>query len=158
MPKEERLLWSGMRTAADLRKEAGIKLELNKDSLYKPINRTPIIFAPLTVPEKLTKQLPFSSRPKNIMNPQNKPKRPKLTNPMDRKASSLINELSLIQKNMFTTRKLKRKKEAEEYNIKLKKIEEAQNAKRKVNQKKMYQKLGRFQKPKHHTGSTVDNE
>jgi hypothetical protein len=38
-----------MRTVAELRREAQVPIPVNKDSLYKPIERLPRIFNPLRV-------------------------------------------------------------------------------------------------------------
>ena len=45
--------WVGMRTVAELRREAGIGAPRNADSLYRPIERAPRRFNPLKIPRAL---------------------------------------------------------------------------------------------------------
>jgi ribosome biogenesis protein BMS1 len=56
--------WQGMRTVAQLRRRAGIGAPREGDSLYKPVDRVPKVFAPLRVPKPLQAALPFKSKPK----------------------------------------------------------------------------------------------
>ena len=53
-----------MRTVGQMRKEMGLKPPVQKDSLYKPIERPIKKFNPLKIPRSLEKNLPFKSRPK----------------------------------------------------------------------------------------------
>jgi ribosome biogenesis protein BMS1 len=57
--------WTGMRTVAEIRRERNQAIPLNKDSLYKPVERAPRVFNPLRVPRNLQAALPFKSKPKN---------------------------------------------------------------------------------------------
>ena len=41
--------WRGMRTVAEIRREKNQAIPVNKDSLYKPIERAPRVFNPLRV-------------------------------------------------------------------------------------------------------------
>lgn len=56
--------WKGMRTVYQLRKDASVGIPVNKDSLYKPIDREERHFNPLKIPKKLEAKLPFASKPK----------------------------------------------------------------------------------------------
>lgn len=47
-----------------LRREAGTGAPVEKDSLYKPIERVPRVFPALRVPKSLQSELPFKSKPK----------------------------------------------------------------------------------------------
>jgi hypothetical protein len=42
-------VWRGMRTVAEIRREKNQAIPVNKDSLYKPIERAPRVFNPLRV-------------------------------------------------------------------------------------------------------------
>jgi ribosome biogenesis protein BMS1 len=45
--------WVGMRTVAELRREAGVGAPRDADSLYRPIERAPRRFNPLKIPKAL---------------------------------------------------------------------------------------------------------
>ena len=57
--------WKRMKTVGELRRETNEKFKVNKDSLYKPIERAPRKFNPLKIPKSLQKALPFASKPKD---------------------------------------------------------------------------------------------
>jgi ribosome biogenesis protein BMS1 len=56
--------WQGMRTVAQLRRVAGVGAPRETDSMYRPVERVPRIFAPLKVPASLQAALPYKSKPK----------------------------------------------------------------------------------------------
>merc|ERR1712146_384546 len=56
--------WEGMRTIAQIRKDTQTPIPVEKDSLYKPIERAERKFAPTRIPLQLQKELPFASKPK----------------------------------------------------------------------------------------------
>lgn len=67
-----------MRTIREVREAKQLPIPLNQDSLYKPIERAPPIFAPLKISKKLEGALPYASKPKNFMGKKvtkNKPAR-----------------------------------------------------------------------------------
>ncbi|CAI5450370.1 unnamed protein product [Caenorhabditis angaria] len=55
--------WIGMRTVGKIRHELGLGVISKKDSDYKPISRPDFEPAPLHVPPKLQKSLPFKMKP-----------------------------------------------------------------------------------------------
>lgn len=56
--------WTGMRTVAQLRREQGLPVPVNTDSVYRPVERQPRVFNRLQVPRALQAALPFKSKPK----------------------------------------------------------------------------------------------
>ncbi|KAJ4723627.1 ribosome biogenesis protein BMS1-like [Melia azedarach] len=102
--------WQGMKTVAELRREHNLSIPVNKDSLYKPIERKPKKFNPLVIPKSLQAALPFESKPKDIPSR----KRPLLENrravvmePHERKVHALVQHLQLIRHEKMKKRKLK---------------------------------------------------
>lgn len=55
-----------MRTTAQLRRALQVPQEVNKDSLYKPVQRVRREFQKLKIPAKLQEALPFASKPKQL--------------------------------------------------------------------------------------------
>uniref|UniRef100_A0A8R1DFS4 Bms1-type G domain-containing protein n=1 Tax=Caenorhabditis japonica TaxID=281687 RepID=A0A8R1DFS4_CAEJA len=55
--------WIGMRTVGNIRFELGMGVPQNKDSDYKPIARKEFESAPIHLPPKLQKSLPFKMKP-----------------------------------------------------------------------------------------------
>lgn len=64
--------WAGMRTVAQLRREQGLPVPVNTDSIYRPVERQPRVFNPLHVPRALQAALPFKSKPK-VEKPRRRP-------------------------------------------------------------------------------------
>lgn len=65
LPKEAKSQWHGMKTLGQLKREKGIKAEVNEDHLYKPIERQAPNFRPLMIPASLQRSLPYKDKPKN---------------------------------------------------------------------------------------------
>ena len=65
-PLEDRTSWKGMRTVGEIKREANIKNEVNKDSLYKEVKREAKVFKPLQIPRNLQADLPYNFKPKFI--------------------------------------------------------------------------------------------
>ncbi|KAJ8572985.1 hypothetical protein K7X08_009496 [Anisodus acutangulus] len=107
-PREQ--TWQGMKTVAELRREHNLPVPVNKDSLYKPIERKLKKFNPLVIPKQLQKGLPFASKPKDIparKRPLLEDKRAVVMEPHERKVLANIQHLRLIQYEKMKKRKLK---------------------------------------------------
>lgn len=61
----EKYVWRGMRTTAQIKRDANIRNDVNTDSLYRPVARENTVFQPLKVPKKLQQALPYHLKPKN---------------------------------------------------------------------------------------------
>ncbi|XP_061353794.1 uncharacterized protein LOC133298512 isoform X2 [Gastrolobium bilobum] len=107
--------WKGMRTVAELRREHNLPIPVNKDSLYKKIERKPRKFNPLVIPKSIQEGLPFASKSKDI------PKRKKpllevrrargvVMEPRERKVHALVQHLQLMNNEKMKKRKLKEEK------------------------------------------------
>ncbi|KAF6264611.1 hypothetical protein COO60DRAFT_73335 [Scenedesmus sp. NREL 46B-D3] len=92
--------WVGMRTVAELRREAGVGAPRQPDSLYKRIERAPRVFNPLKVPAKLQAALPFKTKPK-VEAPRKRKtleqKRAVVLDKDEKKAATLLQQLNAIR-------------------------------------------------------------
>lgn len=123
--------WKGMKTVAELRRELNLPVPINKDSVYKPIERKPRKFNPLVIPKSLQAELPFASKPKDIPKKRRKPlesKRAVVIEPHERRTLTLIQHL---QRMRHDKEKKRKQKEQEK-----RKALEAQKAKEELISKK----------------------
>ena len=89
-----------MRTVAQLRREKGIGAPVNRDSLYKPVERAERRFNPLKVPKALQARLPYKTKPKSEAPLKRKTleqKRAVVMDRKDKKVHSLIQMLNTIR-------------------------------------------------------------
>lgn len=130
----EKAGWLGVRTTAELRREAGIGAPRESDSLYRPINRGPRKFNPLKVPTSLQALLPFKSKPK-LESKRRKPtleqRRAVVLEPAERRKVTLLQQLNAIRNKKAELRRAQR----ERSKVKLGKRQEAEEAWRTVHNK-----------------------
>ncbi|KAI3956649.1 hypothetical protein MKW92_035621 [Papaver armeniacum] len=102
-------VWQGMKTVAELRREHNIPIPVNKDSLYKPIERKPRKFNPTVIPKALQAALPFGSKPKDLRPKKKIPgKLPAvIMEPGERNIRGLVTQLQLLRKEKMTKKKQK---------------------------------------------------
>ncbi|KAK9865724.1 hypothetical protein WJX84_006856 [Apatococcus fuscideae] len=108
--------WVGMKTVAQLRRELGVGAPRNPNSLYKPIERVPRQFNPLKIPKGLQAALPFKSKPKDKAKQVRKTleqRRAVVQGPQERKAVSLVQQLSAIRNQREVKRKQAQQKRNE---------------------------------------------
>jgi len=94
--------WQGVRTVAQIRREEQIAQTVNKDSLYKPIERQPRVFNKLNIPKKLQATLPFASKPKQQESVNRKSylaRRAVMMEPEERKERAAVQMLQTISKD-----------------------------------------------------------
>lgn len=118
-------LWR-MRTVREIREERGMAIPLNKDSLYKEVERGAPIFAPLKIPRKLEGSLPFASKPKQDMPKQKgvtglrqrradmKTERAVVVDAKEKKERQLLQAVYKIRKDRLTKKKESREQKLEE--------------------------------------------
>jgi len=61
---DEKTKWKGMRTVGQIKREAGIKADVNADQLYTEIKRETKVFKDLKIPKSLQRDLPYHLKPK----------------------------------------------------------------------------------------------
>ncbi|KAH9727366.1 ribosome biogenesis protein bms1 [Citrus sinensis] len=141
--------WQGMKTVAELRREHNFSIPVNKDSLYKPIERRPRKFNPLVIPKSLQAALPFESKPKDIPNR----KRPLLENrravvmePHERKVHALVQHLQLIRNEKMKKRKLKDEKKKKEIEAERAKDEQLTRKRQREERRERYREQDKLKK------------
>lgn len=151
-PAGEKDTWVGMKTTGQLRHEMGIKLQQNKDSLYKPILRQQRHFNPLHIPRALQKALPFKSKPKMMEKKAKLAKdrrRPALIKePHERKISALLSALGAVHSYKRKKAEAKNRLEHKSFLRNRQKEEEAKLKRQKEAKKKIFRVLGQKEKKK----------
>ncbi|KAH9305079.1 hypothetical protein KI387_009483, partial [Taxus chinensis] len=123
-------IWKGMKTVAELRREQSLPIPVNKDSLYKPIERQPKRFNVLKIPKKLQQALPFKSKPKELpkrKTPLLASRRAVVMEPHERKVHSLVQQLQTIRNEKVKKRKLQHQEQRKAYELKKTKDEQVMN-------------------------------
>ncbi|KAG4180955.1 hypothetical protein ERO13_A10G197400v2 [Gossypium hirsutum] len=136
--------WQGMKTVAELRREHNLSIPVNKDSLYKPIERKPRKFNPLVIPKALQADLPFESKPKNIPHrkrPLLEDRRAVVMEPHERKVHALVQHLQLIRNDKMKKRKLKEEQKRKEVEAQRAKDEQVLRKRRRKKGKRETDKL-----------------
>ncbi|KAL9431850.1 hypothetical protein AB3S75_026950 [Citrus x aurantiifolia] len=106
-----------MKTVAELRREHNLSIPVNKDSLFKPIERRPRKFNPLVIPKPLQVAPPFESKPKDIPGWKQsllESRRAVVMEPHERKAHALVQHLQLIRNKKMKRQKLKEEQKKKE--------------------------------------------
>eukprot|EP01125_Pyxidicula_operculata_P010458 TRINITY_DN3438_c0_g1_i1.p1 TRINITY_DN3438_c0_g1~~TRINITY_DN3438_c0_g1_i1.p1 ORF type:complete len:205 (-),score=68.55 TRINITY_DN3438_c0_g1_i1:163-777(-) len=147
----ERGSWSGMKTVYQLRKENSIKIPVNKDSLYTPVERQPRSFSKLQIPKSLMAELPYKSVPKL----DKKRKRPEvdshtavILDKEDKQRLTTINQLGALKNERLRKQKEKKKEQLLKY-LKTKEAKESKKEKiSRENRKELYKLQGLMKKQK----------
>ncbi|XVF24619.1 hypothetical protein REPUB_Repub13aG0142900 [Reevesia pubescens] len=141
--------WQGMKTVAELRREHSLPIPVNKDSLYKPIERKPRKFNPLVIPKALQADLPFESKPKNIPHrkrPLLEDRRAVVMEPHERKVHALVQQLQLIRNDKTKKRKLKEEQKRKELEVQRTKDEQLLRKRRREERQERYREQDKLKK------------
>jgi ribosome biogenesis protein BMS1 len=141
--------WRGMKPKAQLQIETNTPIEVNPDSIYKPIERVERKRTKLFVPKKLEEALPYASKPKNEVKKKKKgylSKRAVVMEKDERKKLTFIQALNTIRKEKVKVRKDKNAERKEELTKKNAKKNEALDAARKARKKREYRAEGKREK------------
>lgn len=140
--------WRKMKTVGEIRRDRNEPVPVNKDSLYKPIERKPRQFNPLQIPKALQAQLPFASKPK-LESKRKKPtletKRAVVMEPGERKLHTLMQKVATIRNDKTKKRKEAMIKSKAELQKRLAKSSESLVEYRKTEKKKRYRAEGKEQ-------------
>ncbi|XP_067045099.1 ribosome biogenesis protein BMS1 homolog [Acropora muricata] len=154
LPSDQKENWLAMRSVGQLRKDLGLKTPINKDSLYKPIERVTRHFQPLVIPAKLQKELPFKSKPK-VEKQRSKPtletRQTVVMEPKEKAAYTLIQQLDTANTEKLRKRKeISRAKKTAKFAQDEKK-KENRLQKQKEERKKIFRMMGLAEKRKHNS-------
>ncbi|KAB2063376.1 hypothetical protein ES319_A10G212300v1 [Gossypium barbadense] len=141
--------WQGMKTVAELRREHNLSIPVNKDSLYKPIERKPRKFNPLVIPKALQADLPFESKPKNIPHrkrPLLEDRRAVVMEPHERKVHALVQHLQLIRNDKMKKRKIKEEEKRKEVEAQRAKDEQVLRKRRREERQERYREQDKLKK------------
>ncbi|KAJ3231202.1 Glycoside hydrolase 2 (Mannanase, beta-galactosidase) [Chytriomyces hyalinus] len=140
--------WKGMRLTGQIRRDENMKVPLNKDSLYKPIERKARVFNTLKIPKKLQSELPFASKPKQATKQKKAgllQRRAVVLEPHEKKVYSLIQAINTLKNEKERKAKDKLKVRKEVLAKEAAKRDEASLVKRKATSKAIYKKEGQRQ-------------
>ena len=144
--EKDKSSWAGMRTVGQIRHATGTKPPVKKDSLYQPIEREQRRFNPVRVPTALQKQLPFKSKPKNRekkVGQSVSSKRAVVLEPQEKRALTLLQQLTTLQRDKERRRREKGK-EGQERRAAARAREEAKSDKKtRELRKEFYRERGR---------------
>ncbi|KAK9904441.1 hypothetical protein M0R45_000666 [Rubus argutus] len=110
-------VWQGMKTVAELRREHNVPIPVNKDSLYKPIERKRRKFNTLVISKSLQSALPFGSKLKNTprrRRPLLEDRRAVVMEPHERRVQTSVQQLRSISSDKTKKRRAKGEKKRKE--------------------------------------------
>lgn len=144
--------WRGMKPKAQLQIETGTPIEVNPDSIYKPIERTTRVFSKMIIPKRIEEALPFASKPKNETRKNKKGylanRKAVILDKEEKKKLTFLQALNTIRKEKVAVRKEKNEEKRVEKAKKTAKQEAAIEAVRKANKKRQYRAEGKREKYK----------
>ncbi|XP_021906755.1 LOW QUALITY PROTEIN: ribosome biogenesis protein BMS1 homolog [Carica papaya] len=141
--------WQGMKTVAELRREHNLPVPVNKDSLYKAIERRPRKFNPLVIPKSLQEALPFASKPKNIPSqkrPSLEKRRAVVMEPSERRVHALVQHLQLIKNEKMKKRKLKEEEKRKKLEAERAKDEQLSKKRKREERRERYREQDKLKK------------
>ncbi|KAI8843573.1 hypothetical protein BC829DRAFT_400929 [Chytridium lagenaria] len=135
--------WSGLRLTGQIRADKALKAPLNKDSLYKDIERKERKFNKLSIPKSLQNSLPFTSKPK-LDAARKKPtlmqRRAVLLEPDEKKVYHLMQTINTIKNDKDRKGKAKTEIRRGRLAAMAKAREEEADKRRKTTGKKIFKK------------------
>ena len=141
--------WHGMRNKALMQLETGTPIEVNPDSIYKPIERPERKFRKLRVSKKIEEGLPFASKPKEDLKKRKGgylSQRAVVMEASEKKKFTFLQAVNTIRNDKVKARKEKKRESNLEKAKKNAKRDVAIEAARKVNKKRQYRAEGKREK------------
>jgi len=138
--------WKGIRPKAQLQHDTNTPIEVNPDSIYKPIERPEKRVRKLKIPRRLEESLPYATKPK-VLKEQRKDgylkKRAVVLESAERKKLTFMQALNTIRKEKVAIRKSKKEERREEKMKQQAKIDQAKMEAHMVNKKRQYREAGK---------------
>ena len=139
--------WRAMKSKAQLQIETSTPIEVNPDSIYRPIERTDRKFKKLFVPKRLEAALPYSNKPKNEATKRKTKsyvtKRAVVMEKDEKKKLTFMQALNTIRNEKVAIRKEKKVQKNIENAKRKSKTEEAKDVARKTIKKRQYRAEGK---------------
>jgi ribosome biogenesis protein BMS1 len=139
--------WRAMKPKAILQLETGTPIEVNPDSIYKPIERPERQAIKMVVPRKIEEALPYANKPKNEKSKKAKKgyiaKRAVVMEKDESKKVGFINALNAIRNEKKKIRRDKKNERQVEKAKVIAKKDEFLEAIRKANKKRQYRAEGK---------------
>ena len=145
-----------MRTVAELRRDTRTAIPVDKDSLYRPVDRAPRAFHKQVLPKKLVEALPFASKPKGATAPKSAKRPGYLASrgdartglahpeaPEARAAKKLVHQLNALRNDKKRTRDATRDVAKRARAAKLAKIDASKAKSSKAKAKAEYKRQGK---------------
>ncbi|KAI6647112.1 Bms1l protein [Oopsacas minuta] len=140
--------WNAMKTVAEIRHENNTPIPVQKDSLYQKVERITPKFAPLKIPHKLEKDLPFKSKPKYVMKSKglaNLKKPAVILEPNEQKVMKMFQQLRTAHNDNLRKRKIESLRKSELNEKMKKKVELKRLQSVKKRRRDFYTKVGKKQ-------------
>ncbi|KAL7508045.1 hypothetical protein ACHAXN_006054 [Cyclotella atomus] len=138
--------WRAMKPKAQLHVETETPIEVNPDSIYKPIERKERKFNKLHVPKSIESALPFASKPKDEKKRKSKSyasKRAVVMDADEKKKYTFMQAINTIRNDKQAKKKEKRAERKVARSKELAKVEEKLDASRKVKKRQHYRSEGK---------------
>lgn len=138
--------WKNMRLTGEVRRDQAIPTPVNKDSLYKPVERATRVFNPLRVPRQVAAELPYKSQITQ-MKKQTKEtymqKRAVVVGGEEKKARDLMQKLMTLRNEKMAKRREAKEKNREKYRKKVAENEEMRGEREKREKQEYWRKEGK---------------
>ncbi|KAG9232876.1 ribosome biogenesis protein-like protein BMS1 [Amylocarpus encephaloides] len=138
--------WEGMRLTGEVRRSENIPTPLQKNSLYKPVERETRHFNPLRVPRALAAELPFKSQITQMKKQKKQTymqKRAVVVGGEERKARDLMNKVRAIRNEKVEKRRVAKEEKRKVYRKKVAENEEARGEREKKEKQEYWRKEGK---------------
>ncbi|XP_065209750.1 ribosome biogenesis protein BMS1 homolog [Planococcus citri] len=140
-PSDEKNKWLCMKTAGQLKRENGVKVEPQIDSLYSDVHRKKKVFKQIKIPKRLQSQLPYKYKPKAAkVGPSSDTKNRLVVvrDAHDVKVSSLLKMVRTNYQDKQGKQRREVKNRAKEYKKSIKITEQIRQKKEKERRKKVF--------------------